>query len=379
MTFFKRFLYLNQLDRYILFNQVKPFGFFSMVFIGILWLVQSLPRLDDIISNGQSGDVFLKVAILMLPQVMILVIPLAAFAATLYSINQLFLDAEFIIFMSVGRSNISISRAILVFGTSISLFMYILGLYLVPASQHELRLTMFEIRQSITGQLIKAGRFFHPTDGVSLYIRDSNKNGEMRGIFITDSREENFNLTYSAREAVLHETKSGLLLVMQNGLLQIASNEKVELTTITFERLGLNMDNFFPETSRTYLDPREVYPYKILTKFDTLPKVKHDQKSDYVAEAHLKFATPITPIALTLLGLTIFLVTGYRRQGFSISIYFGILIGLIMQASTLSFRSLVASNNSFFWMVYSPSIIVIIACLLLLTLSQRLQMRDNQN
>ena len=108
MTSFKSIFYLNQLDQYILSRQIRPFIFFATVLIGILWLVQSLPRLDDIISNGQSGEIFITVALLMLPQVMLLVIPLAAFAATLYSINQLFLDAEFIILMSVGRSNISI-------------------------------------------------------------------------------------------------------------------------------------------------------------------------------------------------------------------------------------------------------------------------------
>ena len=53
---------MTQIDRYLLKLQLRPFVFFSLVFIGILWLVQSLPRLDDIISNGQSGDVFVKVA-----------------------------------------------------------------------------------------------------------------------------------------------------------------------------------------------------------------------------------------------------------------------------------------------------------------------------
>ena len=180
MKAFKSIFNLNQLDRYILFCQFRPFLFFSFVLVGILWLVQALPRLDDIISNGQSGDVFIKVAILMLPQVMLLVIPLAAFSATLYSVNQLFLEAEFTIFMSVGRSNISISKSIIVFGLLVSIFMYALSLYFVPISQQKLRALMFEVRQNLTGQLIKDGRFFHPTDGVSIYIRESNKTGEIK-------------------------------------------------------------------------------------------------------------------------------------------------------------------------------------------------------
>ena len=371
MNFLKSIFTLKQLDRYILFCQLRPFVFFSSVLVGILWLVQALPRLDDIISNGQSGDVFIKVAILMLPQVMLLVIPIAAFSATLYSINQLFLDAEFTIFMSVGRSNISIAKPIIIFGLLVAIFMYSLSLYFVPTSQQKLRTLMFEVRQNLTGQLIKDGRFFHPTDGVSIYIRESNKTGEMRGIFLTDARDPEYSLTYSAREAVLHDTLNGLLLVMQDGLLQISNNDKPNLSTVSFERLGLSLDEFFPKRTRNYLSPKEVFPLKILYKFDTLSQVDYKNKNDYIAEAHLKLATPLTPVALTLLALTIFLITGFKRKGFSAPIYMAITIGLAMQATTLSLRSVVSENNTFFWIIYSPSVVIISFSFILLYLTQK--------
>jgi len=377
MKFIKSILYLNQLDRYILLIQLKPFGFFSMVLIGILWLVQSLPRLDDIISNGQSIDVFVRVGILMLPQVMLLVVPLAAFSATLYSINQLFLDAEFIIFMSTGKSNISIARAIIIFGVLVSVFMYSLSLYLVPISQHKLKAIMFEVRQNLTSQLIKDGRFFHPAEGVSIFIRESNKSGEMRGIFLTDARGTTHSLTYSASEAVLHDTDDGLLLVMQDGLLQISNKQKIELSTVTFDRLGLSLSEFFPKKSPLYLDPSEAFPIQVLYNFQSIKSTNSKIKSVYFAESHLKLATPLTPIALTLLALTTFLVTGYRRTGFSVPIYSGITIGLIMQATTLSLKSLVSENNSLFWTIYSPSLFVILGCFLLLHFSQMQKIKEN--
>ena len=138
--------------------------------------------------------------------------------------------------------------------------MYFLSLYLVPLTQHKIKVTMFEVRQSVTGQLIKAGRFFHPTDGVSLYIRETNKSGEMRGIFIADYRDPYMNLTYSAKRGCSSWSSNGLLIVMQNGLLQIANNDRIDLTTVSFERLGLNMNNFFPETYRVFLNSKEVFP-----------------------------------------------------------------------------------------------------------------------
>ena len=371
MEALKRVLKLNQLDRYILVCQFRPFLFFSLVLVGILWLVQALPRLDDIISNGQSGDVFIKVAILMLPQVMLLVLPLAAFSATLYSVNQLFLDAEFTIFMSIGRSNISIAKSIIIFGLLVAIFMYSLSLYFVPISQQKLRALMFEVRQNLTGQLVKDGRFFHPTDGVSIYIRESNKTGEMRGLFLTDARATEYSLTYSAREAVLHETLDGILIVMQDGLLQIANKNKAELSTVSFDRLGLSLDEFFPKKAQNYLRPREVSPINILYNFNSIDQVNHSKKKDYVAEAHLKLATPLTPIALTLLALTTFLIIGFKRQGFAIPIYTTIIIGLAMQAFTLSLRSIISENNSLFWTVYTPSTVVILVSLSLLYISQR--------
>ena len=378
MTLFSGSMFLNQLDRYILSQQIRPFFFFSLVLIGTLWLVQSLPRLDDIISNGQSAHTFVKVAFLMLPQVILLVIPLAAFSATLYSINQLFLDAEFVILMNTGKSNLAMARPVMVFGFLVTIFMYILSLYLVPLSQHNLKALMFEVRQSVTGQLVKGGRFFHPIDGISIYVREANKIGEMRGIFITDAREKEYNLTYSSREAILHDTQNELFLVMKDGLLQIASNNSAELTTVTFERLRLSLNDFFPDSVRNYFDPKELYPIQILNKKENLSGVNKGKINEYFAEAHLKIASPITPLALTLLALTVFLVSGYKRKGFSIPIYTALAIGITMQAATLSFRSVVAEDVSFYWAVYAPSIFVIVCCFLLLYWSQTFMFRENQ-
>jgi lipopolysaccharide export system permease protein len=249
--------------------------------------------------------------------------------------------------------------------------MYALSLYFVPVSQQKLRALMFEVRQSLTGQLVKDGRFFHPMDGVSIYIRESNKIGEMKGIFLTDARNTAHNLTYSAREAVLHETLNGLLLVLQDGLLQISNNQRLQLSTVSFDRLALSLDEFFPKKTQNYLSPKEVFPLQIIYDFDSIDRANYKNRSEYIAEAHLKLATPLNPIALTLLALTTFLITGYKRKGFTLPIYVAITVGLAVQAMTLSMRSVITANNSFFWTVYSPSLLLILCSLLLLYLTQR--------
>ena len=71
-----------------------------------------------------------------------------------------------------------IESDLFIFGSAVAIMMYFLSLYFVPISQKKLRSIMFEVRENLTGQLIKEVRFFHPSDGVSIYIRESNKNVE---------------------------------------------------------------------------------------------------------------------------------------------------------------------------------------------------------
>ena len=116
---------MNTFDRYIFIQQMKPFVFFSFVLIGILWLIQSMPRLDDVISNGQSGLVFIKISILIFPQVMLIVLPISAFASTIYAIHKLISESELLIFANAGISNTRLINTyfnIWVFGLCYSIF-----------------------------------------------------------------------------------------------------------------------------------------------------------------------------------------------------------------------------------------------------------------
>ena len=88
--------------------------------------------------------------------------------------------------------------------------------------------------------MIKDQQFFHPIKGVTIYIRESADNGNIKGIFITDARQNDNRVTYSAREAIMSRTENGLMLVMQNGLLQVLDSTKTALTTLKFKRMDLN-------------------------------------------------------------------------------------------------------------------------------------------
>ena len=149
-----------------------------------------MPRLDDVISNGQSGLVFIKISILIFPQVMLIVFPISAFASTIYALHKLISESELLIFANAGISNIRLILPIFIFGSFVSLILFFLSLYLVPLSQSKLRSDLYSIRQEFSNRLIKDQQFFHPIKGVTIYIRESSDKGDIKGIFITDARQK---------------------------------------------------------------------------------------------------------------------------------------------------------------------------------------------
>ena len=361
---------MNIFERYMLVQQIKPFIFFSFVLVGILWLIQALPRLDDVISNGQSGIVFLDIALLILPQVMLLVLPIAAFASTLYAIHKLITESELIIFMNAGLSNIKLIRPVIFFGGMILIFLFFLSIYLVPISQNKLRTKIFEIRQEFSNKLIKDQQFFHPVKGVTIYIREANDLGELKGIFITDARRLKQTLTYSAKEAIMGRTEEGLMLVMQYGMLQVTDSKQSSLTTLKFNRMGFKLNNFLPSGPRKNIAPVEILPLKILQNPSAYDTEGSYLINEYISEAHTKLAAPLAPLALTLLALALFLISGFNRRGYFSTIIIAIGLAILVQSLTSAFRTTVIKDASLYWILYLPSLFCILLSLSIILFSK---------
>ena len=357
---------MNTFDKYIFTQQTRPFIFFSFVLVGILWLVQAMPRLDDVISNGQSGLVFIKISILLFPQVMLIILPISAFASTIYALHKLISESELLIFANAGLSNLRIVFPILIFGGFVCSILYFLSLYLVPLSQNKMRTDLYNIREEFSNRLIKDQQFFHPIKGVTIYIRESSDNGDIKGIFITDARQKDNKVTYSAKEAIMTRSSSGLMLVMQNGLLQVLDSNSTALTTLKFKRMGFELNNFLPVGPRKDISPVEIFPLKIISNPTKFGKDNIYKESEFISEAHTKLATPLSALALTLLALSFFSISGLNKRSYFKTIIFAITAAIFVQSLISALRTLVVKDTSLFWILYLPSVSCILVSLSLI-------------
>jgi lipopolysaccharide export system permease protein len=172
------------------------------------------------------------------------------------------------------------------------------------------------------------------------------------------------------KEAVIKKNQDNLILVMKDGILQISDLYGESLTTLKFSQLGFDINEFLPSNFRKDLSPLEVSPLKVLKNPKDYSQGNHYKSNDFIGEAHLKLATPIAPIALTIMALSAFLVTGFNRKGYSKSIVVVIFVGIIVQAFTASLRTTIVRDPSLSILIYLPSIVCFLLSIIIIFLCQ---------
>ena len=81
-----------------------------------VWLAQSLPLIDLIVNRGLSLDVFLYLAMLILPRFLDIVLPIGLFVAVLLTFNRLTTESELVVMRAAGLGPMSLARPVLISG-----------------------------------------------------------------------------------------------------------------------------------------------------------------------------------------------------------------------------------------------------------------------
>ncbi|NCO86275.1 MAG: LPS export ABC transporter permease LptF [Rhodobacterales bacterium] len=291
------------------------FGFFALVLVMVYWINRAVVLFDQLIADGQSAGVFLEFTALSLPNIIRIVLPLAAFAASLYVTNRMTAESELIVVQATGYSAFRLARPVLVFGLIVTLLMSVLTHVIAPLSAARLNLRQAEIAQNATARLLREGQFLAPTDGITFYIREISPQGELRDIFLSDTRSARDSVTYTAASAYLLRGESGPQLVMIDGLAQTLRREGNSLITTRFDELAYDIGAMvrLPDTTRR--SSRELSTRELL--FPTPAIIAETRKSEgaLIVEGHGRFSEAILATVAALIGFATLLTGGFSRFG----------------------------------------------------------------
>lgn len=355
-----------RLDSYIIRQMIGPFLFFVLVFTGVIWLSQSLRVIDTVVNNGQSGWVFLEFTALLLPRVMTIVLPVAAFAAALYAINRLDAESELLVIFAAGVSRLRLLRPVAVAGAGLMVLAAAITLWLVPATQGELRDRISQVRGDVAAAFIREGAFITPSRGVTVYIRAIGRPGELLGVFVHDRRDPAQIATYTAERAVLLEESGRLTLVMFDGIAQIAEPGAEEaLSVLRFAQSGYDLSQFAGKGASRERKPSELYVGRLLTI--GADETGGRMLGEFRAEGHEALSSPLYVPGLMLLATAIVIAGGFRRRRFSRRVVVAVVAALVLRVLGLAAKSAVASTAAAWPLLYLPPLAAIAIALWLLS------------
>lgn len=150
---------MARFDRYMLSQFLLLFGFFALVLVAVFWINRAVVLFDRLIGDGQTALVFLEFTSLSLPKLIVTVLPIATFAASVYVTNRLSGESELVVMQATGSGPWRLARPVLAYGLIVAAMMSLLTHVLVPAAQGQLSIREAEISRNVTSRLLTEGTF----------------------------------------------------------------------------------------------------------------------------------------------------------------------------------------------------------------------------
>jgi lipopolysaccharide export system permease protein len=331
-------------DRYLLSQLLVHFGFFALVLVMVYWVNRAVVLFDTLIASGQSAMVFLELTTLTLPNVIRIVLPVAAFASVVYVTNRLQSDSELVVVQATGFSPMRLARPVLYFGLIVMLFLSTLTHVLVPASLGRLVDRTSEISENVTARLLTEGTFFHPVEGVTFYIREITPDGELRNVFIDDSRSAGRQITYTAATALIVRQEAGPKLLMFDGMVQTLNTATRQLSVTRFDDFAYDVGALVPLPSADVRRLEDLSTLEILRAGDALHAETGRTPEAFRQEAHDRVTQALLGVVAPLVGFAIMMLGGFSRFGMWRQIFAAIVALVLIESLDNAVTGLIRSD-----------------------------------
>ena len=326
------------IDRYVYRQCLTVLAFIALGLCFAIWLSQSLRLIELIVNRGVSVGIFLYLALLLLPRFLEVVLPIATFAAILFTYHRLITDSELVVLRATGVSQMGLARpALLVAGTA-SLIGFALSLYFLPTSFRAFKDLQFEIRNNFASVLLQEGVFNSITDKVTVYIRQQSATGELSGLMVQDERVDDRPATLTAERGALAQTDSGPRIVMMNGTRQELDRKTHRLSVLAFDRYIIELGDVRDAPGARWHEPQERYLPELFFPAGTQADRYYGHR--LTIEGHQRILAPLYPFAYALLALGCLLGGEFNRRGQSGRVMGAIGIAFFVQVGNIAFNNL---------------------------------------
>ena len=180
----------------------------------VIWLSQSLRFVELIVNRGVGPGTFIYLTILMLPNFLTVVLPIALFTVVVFVYTKMIMDRELVVMRAAGLNQFSLAKPALFLATLTVLIGYLINIYLLPNSYRLFREMQWDIRYNYSHVLIREGAFTNIGSDITFYVRERTNDGQLLGILLHDQRDTDNPFTIMAERGALAEQNGRNRVVM---------------------------------------------------------------------------------------------------------------------------------------------------------------------
>lgn len=362
---------VSRFDRYVLSQYLLFFGFFSLILVAVFWINRAVVLFDRLIGDGQTALIFLEFTALALPNLVRMVLPIAAFTAAVWVTNRLNSESELTVLRATGTSPWQMARPALVFGLITALMMSALTHVLLPASLNQLSARESEVARNITAKFLSEGNFLHPVKGVTFYIRQIDADGTLNDVFLSDRRGPEHSIIYTGAKAFLVRDQEKTRLIMVDGMAMRTDKQDRTLSTTTFSDFSYDISTLTEKNETKPRNIRTIPSLELLTKANQIVAQESFSPGQLAEELHLRFARALICVAVALIGFSSLMLGTFSRFG----VWRQALLAFVLLIFIEGLRGVVADpvlKNADLWpLIYLPSAIGLGIAVLFLQLAAR--------
>jgi lipopolysaccharide export system permease protein len=237
-------LKIRIIDRYIFSEILAPF-FLSMAALILVLFLQKMFRLAElVVSKGTPVSEIVKIFAYIMPNFLVITIPMSFLVATLTAFSRLSSDSEVTAMKASRISLYSMTRPVMLFALVSFLVTSTVSFLVAPAANHALKIHLFELVKSRAMVGIEPGVFTSTFDGMVIYVDKMESIDNMEGIFISDERSAKDPYTIVARRGKLIADPQSLnvILEMHQGSIHTLPRDDKSYSTMSFESGNLYLD-----------------------------------------------------------------------------------------------------------------------------------------
>jgi lipopolysaccharide export system permease protein len=305
----------------------------------IIWLTQALRFIDFIVNQGISISMFLTLTTLLVPSLLFMILPPAFFCAVLFSYNKLKIDSELIVMQAAGLSHWKLARPALQVAAIVMAFCYFIAFYLQPVSYAKFKDMQVFLRNNYASILLQEGVFSSPVSGLTVFIRERDKNNILHGILVHDSRVAGSSVTMMAEEGEMVETPQGPRFLLRSGNRQEIKDGR--LSFLNFASYALDISLYANTMSDRYIDPQEMFVTQLLVSDSTLPEAENNRRW---AEGNQRLIWPGYIVSLALVALSMLLSGQFNRRGHWQKLLFACIMAAVILFASVGLRGSMSIN-----------------------------------